>query len=172
MSVSVQYMATKPRVDFSADLAEEVIAVATVLLTSELRSSFRAEDLLVAAVWAGRDNNSTFGQMRRAPTLALAKALGLGHDDVPDPALWPTPKEALEGRRETKQRRGGNSNRGDRNRGGGSSEGGASQIGGNGEMVGVVATRTAAGVATVVEAREERRVLVVAQSAAKREIRP
>ena len=39
-------------------------------------------------------------------------------------------------------------------------------------MVGVVATTTAAGVATLVEAREERRVLVVAQSAAKGATKP
>ena len=47
---SVQYMATTPRVDFSADLVEAVVAAATALLTSERRSSFKAEDLLVGAV--------------------------------------------------------------------------------------------------------------------------
>ena len=44
----------------------------------------------------------------------------------------------------------------------------AARLGETGKMVGVVATTTAAGVATVVEARDERRVLVMAQSAAKR----
>ena len=49
MSGSVQYMATTPRVEFSAHLAEAVIAAATALLTSERRSverspmSFRVE---------------------------------------------------------------------------------------------------------------------------------
>ena len=43
----------------------------------------------------------------------------------------------------------------------------AARLGEPGEMVGMVATTTAAGVATMVEAREERRVLVVAYSAAK-----
>ena len=75
MSGSVQYIATTPRVEFSADLAEAVVAAATVLPASERRSSFKAEDLWVGAVWARRDNTSTFGQMRRAPTLALVKAL-------------------------------------------------------------------------------------------------
>ena len=133
MSGSVQYMATTPRVEFSAHLAEAVIAAAKALLTSERRSSFKAEDLSVGAVWARRDNSSAFGQMRRAPTLALVKALRLAHDDAPDPVLWPTPKEALEGRRSTKQRRGGSRDRGDRNRGGGNSGGGGGQSGGNGE---------------------------------------
>ena len=94
MSGSVQYMATTPRVEFSAHLAAAVItaataliAAATALLTSERRSSFKAEDISVGAVWARRDNSSAFGQMRRAPTLALVKALRLAHDDAPDPVL-------------------------------------------------------------------------------------
>ena len=139
MSCSVQYMATTPRVEFSADLAEAVVAAATILLTSERRSSFRAENLSVGVVWARRDNNSAFGQMRRAPALALVKALRLAHDDAPYPVLWPTPQEALEGRRATKQRRGGSSrDRGDRNRGGGISGGGGGQSGGSGENGGGV----------------------------------
>ena len=133
MSSSVQYMATTSRVNFSAHLAEALIAAATALLTSERRSSFKAEDLWVGVVWARRDNSSAFGQMRRAPTLALVNALRLAHDDAPDPVLWPTPKEALEGRRSTKQRHGGSRDRGDRNRGGGNSGGGGGQAGGNGE---------------------------------------
>ena len=133
MSGSVQHMAITPRVEFSADLAEAVVAAATVLLTSKRRSSFRAQDLSVRGVWARRDNNSAFGQMRQAPTLALVKALRLAHDDAPDPVLWPASKEALEGRRATKHRRGGSRNRGDRNRGGGSSEGGGGETEGNGE---------------------------------------
>ena len=43
----------------------------------------------------------------------------------------------------------------------------AARLGETGKMMGVVATITAVGVATDVEAREERRVLVVAHSAAK-----
>ena len=74
MSGSVQFMATTSRVEFSANLAEAVVSAARVLLTSERRSSFRAEDFSAGAEWACRDNNSTFGQMRRAPTLALVKA--------------------------------------------------------------------------------------------------
>ena len=133
MSGSVQYMATTPTVELSAHLAEAVIAAATSLLTSERRSSFKAECLSVGAVWARRDNSSAFGRMRRAPTLVLVKALRLAHDDAPDPVLWPTPKEALEGRCSTKQRRAGSRDRGDRNRGGGNSGGGGGQSGENGE---------------------------------------
>ena len=48
----------------------------------------------------------------------------------------------------------------------------AARLGETGKMVRVVATTTAAEVATVVEAREERRVLAVAQSAAKGATRP
>ena len=48
----------------------------------------------------------------------------------------------------------------------------AARLGETGKMVGVVATTTTAGVATVVEARGERRVLVVAHSAAKGATRP
>ena len=48
----------------------------------------------------------------------------------------------------------------------------AASVGETGIMVGVVATTTAAVMATVVEAREERRVLVVANSTAKGETRP
>ena len=149
-----------------------MVAAATALLTSERRSSFKAEDFSVEAVWARRDNTSAFGQMRQAPSLALVKALGLAHDDALDPVICPTPKEALEGRRSTKQRRGGSRDRGDRNRGGGNSGGGGGQSGGTGQMVRVVTTTTVAGVATVVAAREERQVLVVAHSAAKGSIRP
>ena len=126
-------MFTTLRVEFSADPAEAVVAAATALLTSERRSSFKAEDLSVGAVWTRRDNTSVFGQMRRAPILALVKALRLAHDDAPDPVLWPTAKKALEGKRATKQRRGGSRDRGDRNRGGGNSGGGGGQSGGNGE---------------------------------------
>ena len=131
VSNSVQYMSTTPRVELSADLGEAGVAAATVL-TSERRSSFRAECLSVGAVWARRDNNSAFGQIRRATTLALIKALRLAHDDAPDPVLWPTQNEALEGRRATKKRCGGSRDRGDRNRGGGISGGGGGQSGGNG----------------------------------------
>ena len=120
-------MATTPRVEFLAHLAGAVVAAATAFLTSERRSLFKAEDLSVGAVWARRDNSSAFAQVRRAPTHALVKALRLAHDDAPDPVLWPTPKEALEGRRSTKQRRGGSRDRGDRNRGGGNSGGGGGQ---------------------------------------------
>ena len=74
MTESVQYMATTARVEFSADLAVAVVAAATALLTPEWRSSFKAEERSVGAVWARSDNNSAFGQMRRAPTLALVKA--------------------------------------------------------------------------------------------------
>ena len=48
----------------------------------------------------------------------------------------------------------------------------AARVGETGKMVGVVATTTAAVVATVVEAREERKVLVVAHSTAKGAIKP
>ena len=172
MSGSVQYMAITPRVKFSADLAEAVIAAATVPVKSERRSSFRAEDLSVGAVWARRDNTSTFGQMRRAPTLALVKALRLAHDDAPDPVLWPTPKEALEGRRATKQRRGGSRNRGDRNHGDGNSGDGGGQTGEKGGNSGGGGHHNRRGAATVVDAWEERRVLVVAHGAAKGATRP
>ena len=133
MSGSVEYMAIPLRVEFWTHLAEAVVAAATAFLTSERRSSFKAEDLSVGAVWARRGNTSAFGQMRRAPTLALVKASRLTHDDISDPVLWPTPKEALEGRRSIKQRRGGSRDRGDRNRGGGNSGGGGGQSGGHGE---------------------------------------
>ena len=141
MSGNLQYMATTMKVEFSAHRAEAVVAAATVLLTSERQSSFRAEDLSVGAVWARCDNTSAFGQMMRAPTLALIKVLilahddapdlRLAHDDAPDPVLWSTPKEELEERSATKQRRGCSRDRGDRNRGGGSSGGGGGQTGGN-----------------------------------------
>ena len=167
MMGSVQYMATTPRVAFSADLAETVVAAATALLTSERRSSFKVEDLSVGAVWARCENNSAFRQMRRAPALALVKASRLTHDDVPDPVLWPTPKEALDGRHAANLRRGDS-----RDRGGGSSGGGGGQTGETGKVMGVVATTTAAGAATVVEAGEERRELVMAQGAAKGATRP
>ena len=172
MSDSIQYTATTPRVEISAHLTEAVVATATALLTSERRSSFKAEGLSVGAVWARRDNSSAFGQMRRAPTLALVKALRLAHDDAPDPVLWPTPKEAL--------KKGAPPNSGVV----AAAIGGtatvevvtpgveAARVGETGKMVGVVATTTAAGVARVVEAREERRVLVVAHSAAKGATRP
>ena len=133
MMGSVQYMATTPRVEFSADLAEAVVAAAMALLTSERRSSFKAEDTSIGAVWARRKNNSAFGQVRRAPTLALVKALTLAHDDAPDPVLWPTPKEALERRRATQQRRGDSRDRGNRNHRGSSSWGGGGQTGGDGD---------------------------------------
>ena len=48
----------------------------------------------------------------------------------------------------------------------------AARVEETGKMVGVVATTTAAVMATVVKAREERRVLAVAHSAAKGETRP
>ena len=51
-----------------------MVAAATVLLTSERRSSLKAEELLVGAFWARRDNTSAFAQMRQTPTLALVKA--------------------------------------------------------------------------------------------------
>ena len=121
---SALYMATTPWVEFSAELAEGVAAAATVLLTSERRLSYKAEDVSMEAVWARRYNNSAFGQMRQAPTLALIKALRLAHSDGPDPVLRPAPKESLEGKRATKQRRGDSHDSGDRNRGGGSSGGG------------------------------------------------
>ena len=133
MSGSVQYMSTSPRAEFSVDLAEAVVAAATVFLASQRQSSFRAENLSVGAVWARLDNNSAFAQMRRAPTLAFVKVSRLALDNAPDPVLWPTPKKALEGRRATEQRRGGSRNQGDRNRGDDSSRGGGGQTGGNGE---------------------------------------
>ena len=123
MSGSIQYISTTPRVEFSAHLAKTVVAAATALLTSERRWSFKAEDLSVGTVWARRGNSSAFGQMRGPPTLAFAKALRLSHDDAPCPVLLPNPKEALEGRRSTKQRRGGSRDQGDRNREGGNSGG-------------------------------------------------
>ena len=91
--------------------------------------------------------------MRRAPTLAIVKALRVAHDNGPDPVPCPTPKEARKGRRSTKLRRGGSRDRRDRNRGGGNSVGGGGQswVRDTGKMVGVVATITAAGMATVVE---------------------
>ena len=133
MSGSIQYMSSTPRVEFSADLAEAVVAAAAVLLTSERRSPFKTGDLSVGAVWARLDNTSAFGQMRRALTLALVKASTLAHDDAPDPVLRPSPKEALEGRRAIKQRRGGSRDRRDRSRGGGNFGGGGGQTRGNGE---------------------------------------
>ena len=76
--------------------------------------------------------------------VALVKASKLAHDDAPDPALWPTPKEALEGRRTTKQRRGDSRDRGDHNRGGDSSGGGGGQTGGDREKGGGGGPTTAA----------------------------
>ena len=70
---SVQYMATTPTLELSADLAEAMVEAAAALLRSERRSSFKLEDLSDGAVWARRDNNSAVGQISRAPTLALVK---------------------------------------------------------------------------------------------------
>ena len=71
--------------------------------------------------------------MKRAPTLGLVKALQIANDDAPDPVLWPTLKEALEGRCATKQWRIDSRHRGDRNRGDGSAGGGGSQTEGDGD---------------------------------------
>ena len=96
---SVEYMAITPRVEFSADPAEAVVPAATALLTSERRSSFKAETFHSGRSGSAAKNNSAFGQTRRAFTLALAKALRLAHDDAPVPGLDPIRKEAMEGRR-------------------------------------------------------------------------
>ena len=168
MMGSVQHIANTPRVEFSADLAEAVIAAATDVLTSERRSSFKAEDLSVEAIWARRDNNSAFAQMKRAPTLALVETSRLAHDDAPDPVLWPTPKEA----------EGAQPNSGAVT----AATAGtatveevapgmvAARLGETGEMMGVMATTTAAGVATLVAAGASGHVM--AQSATKGEPRP
>ena len=73
MSDSVQYMSITPRVEFSADLAEAVVAAATVLLTSERRWSskadtFRSERSRPAATSTAK------GATRPEPTGAAAAA--------------------------------------------------------------------------------------------------
>ena len=76
MSGSVQYMATTTRVEFSAHLAEAVIAAATAFLTSERWSSFKAEDLSVGAVWARRDNSSASDEASTYPRFGQSLKIG------------------------------------------------------------------------------------------------
>ena len=52
------------------------------------------------------DHSSWSGQQKAGPTSALVTALGRAHDETEAPVLWPTPLEALEELRRTKERRG------------------------------------------------------------------
>ena len=80
MKGSVARMASTSRVEFSGELAKAVVEAASALLQYEMKVSLHPEQLSVGAAWARRGNGSFFGQMRRAPTLALVKALRMAHN--------------------------------------------------------------------------------------------
>lgn len=92
----------------------------------------RSEDASVRAAWARRDTVAVSRQMIRAPTLALVKALHMPYDEDHDPALWPTPREALEERHRNTNWRGDSRDRTNRISGGGDPGGGDNQAVGDG----------------------------------------
>ena len=87
MEGSVEFMASTPRPELSAELAQAVVTTAAALLSSEVLSPMRAEDISVVATWARRDNVSFSGHMKRASTLDLVKALRL--------CAWPTTRPPI-----------------------------------------------------------------------------
>ena len=91
---SVVCMASAPRVELSAELAKAVVATAFALLKSEKQVLLHTEGLSVGAAWARTKIDPFYGHMRRAPTLALVKALRMAHDEALDPVLLPTPEES------------------------------------------------------------------------------
>ena len=169
MKGSVAFVASTPRVEFSTKLEQAVVTTATALLSSERLSLMHAKDFSVGEAWTRRGNGPFSGQVRRAPTLALMMALHMAHNEAPDLVLWPTPRETLEERHRNKKRRGDSRERGDRNV---LAPGVATaKLGETAIMVTVATTTTVVVAVAVVEAGEARRVLVVAQDAAKGETR-
>ena len=59
MTRSVEYMASMPGVEFSADFAKAVVETATALFTSKRLSLLHAEGLSVGAACACRDDRQT-----------------------------------------------------------------------------------------------------------------
>ena len=139
MDVSVSFMTSVERDEFSAELRTAVVKKASSLLTSVRRSSGHSAELLsVRQAWSDMDHSSWRGQQKAGPTLALVTAFRRAHDEAEAPVMWPTLQEALEEHRRTKKQPGDRRDerdyrRGDGGSGGSSSHGGGSGNGGRGD---------------------------------------
>ena len=88
MDGSVRFMASSPRVEFSAELGAEVAAKASALLALVRMTSLHPAELYsVRKAWSAMDHGSWKGHLKVGPTLALVKALRVAHDRCHDTVL-------------------------------------------------------------------------------------